>query len=140
MTNCKIINFDKVEGVPEMVSKNLRNWCESENIGDDCNDFDKNTTINECIIDNLNVEISEMTKEGYTDELKKKIKEQKKTYLQLINFKKNINSNTIKRDLQLLQESNKNKIFSIIFYVIVSITYFCFAIYLVFNYFVLQKN
>ena len=109
MTNCKIINFDKVEGVPEMVSKNLRNWCESENIGDDCNDFDKNTTINECIIDNLNVEISEMTKEGYTDELKKKIKEQKKTYLQLINFKKNINSNTIKRDLQLLQESNKNK-------------------------------
>mgnify|MGYP003682024485 FL=1 len=133
MSSCKIISPDNPNTVPELVRKNLFQWCKDENYESECieKNLHKMNEINDCIIGSFRDEIKNLSKE----EIKNKIMEHRKTYIQLQNLADTIDDSTHKRDLGILNKLHKVKYQELIVLIIIVILYILFIIYLVFNYF-----
>ena len=141
MSSCKLVNTAEIEPISELVRKNLYRWClddldkNDRDLGINCEDLAKSQSDNTCFTEIFTEEIENLNEE----DLKKKIIEKKKTLIQLQNFSEEINDYTDERDLNLLQNINKNKFQELIILVLLLIFAWCFGIYLIFNYLVIEK-
>lgn len=135
--NCKLVNTNETISIPTIVGENLYEWCKNEaDTEEDKVDCDKlkYKKFNDCAATIVN-EINELT----ITEIKEKILEKTKTYIQLQNFDKEVMDITNERDIELLQEINKTKGQELIYLIILLIIAWCFGIYLMFNYLVIEK-
>ena len=138
MTECKLVELNQEQNIPELVKQNLYDWCLREHPDNPnlCNDLKTTDTNNTCLIDIFNKEVVQNA--NFLEDIDKRILEKKKEYKQLKHFETEVNDFTNERDLQLLTNVNKNKIQELIFLIIFLIIYWCFGIYLIFNYLVIQ--
>ena len=132
MSSCKIISPNNPNTVPELVRKNLFQWCKDENYETECieKNLHKLNEVNDCIIGSFRDEIKNLSKEEI-----EKIMEYRRTYIQLQNLSASINDSTHKRDLEILKKLNVNSNQELIILIIILILYVLLIIYLVFNYF-----
>jgi hypothetical protein len=136
MSDCKLINTNEKMNNPELVRQNLLEWCKNEK-DFDCEDLDKTQDDNECLFRLFTDEISD--NDNFIDEINKKILEKNKTYIQLQNMENEVMDYTNERDLNLLEKINKNKIHELIYLIIYLVIAWCFGIYIIFNYLVIEK-
>jgi len=136
MTDCKIINTQIDTDTSELVRQNLLDWCQNEK-GLECTDLEKDEKMGNCLIKIFNTEIGWNDK--FIEEINKKILEKKKTYIQLQNIENEVMDYTNERDLILLEKINKNKIHELIYLIIYLVIGWCFGIYIIFNYLVIEK-
>ncbi len=134
MPDCKIINTQRETDTSELVRQNLLEWCQNEN-GLECTDLEKDEGMGNCLLDIFNEEIVNEN----LDEINKRILEKKKTYIQLQNMENEVMDYTNERDLNLLEKINKNKIHELIYLIIYLVIAWCFGIYIIFNYLVIEK-
>ena len=137
MTECKLIAIDGAEKIPDLVKQNLYEWClrEHPNEPEKCNRLKDSSSINNCLIDIFDKEVTEDS--NFLNNINQKLLE-KKEYKQLKHLETEINDYTNERDLQLLSNVNENKVQELIILIIFLIIYWCFGIYLIFNYLVIQ--
>lgn len=134
MSDCKIINTHKETDTSELVRQNLLEWCQNEK-GLECKDLEKNEGMGNCLVNIFNEEIVNESLE----DINKRILEKKKTYIQLQNMENEVMDYTNERDLNLLEKINKNKIHELIYLIIYLVIGWCFGIYIIFNYLVIEK-
>ena len=133
---CELVNKNETISIPKIVGENLHEWCSNEGIEDSkCNELKDEKPFNDCLFNIFEEEINS------TDitEIEEKILEKTKTYIQLKNFDKEIMDITNERDIELLQEINKTKGQELIYLIMLLIIAWCFGIYLMFNYLVIEK-
>ena len=138
MSECKLVETNGAEEIQDLVKQNLHDWCLREHPGEHekCQPLEYEGSDNTCLIDIFNKNIVEDHK--FLDDIDKRILEKKKEYKQLKHFETEINDYTNERDLQLLSNVNKNKFQELIILIVFLIIYWCFGIYLIFNYLVIQ--
>ena len=134
MTDCKIINTQRETDTSELVRQNLLEWCQNEK-GLECTDLEKDEGMGNCLVNIFNEEIVNESLE----DINKRILEKKKTYIQLQNMENEVMDYTNERDLNLLEKINKNKIHELIYLIIYLVIGWCFGIYIIFNYLVIEK-
>lgn len=138
MGECKIVNINSETNIPEIVGENLIEWCNNKGISyADCENIHKsNDGDDTCFIGAFS---KKLEGENFFTDLEKKIVDKKKEYIQLKNLEKEVIDYTNQRDFEILSELNKNKIQELIFLIIILIIAWCFGIYLIFNYLVVDK-
>ena len=136
MSDCKLINTNEKMNNPELVRQNLLEWCKNEK-DFDCEDLDKTQEDNECLFRLFTEEIEDNV--NFIDEINIKILEKNKTYIQLQNMENEVMDYTNERDLNLLEKINKNKIHELIYLIIYLVIAWCFGVYIIFNYLVIEK-
>jgi len=109
-------------------------WCQNEK-GLECTDLEKDEGMGNCLVNIFNEEIVNESLE----DINKRILEKKKTYIQLQNMENEVMDYTNERDLNLLEKINKNKIHELIYLIIYLVIGWCFGIYIIFNYLVIEK-
>jgi len=134
MSDCKIINTQRETDTSELVRQNLLEWCQNEK-GLECKDLKKDEGMGNCLVNIFNKEIVNES----LDDINKRILEKKKTYIQLQNMENEVMDYTNERDLNLLEKINKNKIHELIYLIIYLVIGWCFGIYIIFNYLVIEK-
>jgi len=134
MSDCKIINTQRETDTSELVRQNLLEWCQNEK-GLECTDLEKDEGMGNCLVNIFNEEIVNESLE----DINKRILEKKKTYIQLQNMENEVMDYTNERDLNLLEKINKNKIHELIYLIIYLVIGWCFGIYIIFNYLVIEK-
>ena len=134
MSDCKIINTQRETDTSELVRQNLLEWCQNEK-GLECTDLEKDEGMGNCLVNIFNEEIVNES----LDDINKRILEKKKTYIQLQNMENEVMDYTNERDLNLLEKINKNKIHELIYLIIYLVIAWCFGIYIIFNYLVIEK-
>mgnify|MGYP006098022969 CR=1 FL=1 len=134
MSDCKIINTQRETDTSELVRQNLLEWCQNEK-GLECTDLEKDEGMGNCLVNIFNEEIVNES----LDDINKRILEKKKTYIQLQNMENEVMDYTNERDLNLLEKINKNKIHELIYLIIYLVIGWCFGIYIIFNYLVIEK-
>ena len=134
MSGCKLVKTDGTVDIPDLVRQNLYDWCLREHPDEpqECDTLKDIGSNNTCLIDIFKEEVVEDA--NFLNNIDKKILEKKKEYKQLKHLETEINDFTNERDLQLLSNVNKNKVQELIILVIFLILYWCFGIYLMFNY------
>ena len=138
MNECKLVELNQKQNIPYLVKQNLYEWClrEHPNNNIECEDLEPTNKNNTCLIDIFNEEV--VNNPDFLKNIDKSILEKKKEYKQLKHLETEVNNYTNERDLQLLSNVNKNKVQELIILIIFLIIYWCFGIYLIFNYLVIQ--
>lgn len=138
MTECKLVATDGAEKIPDLVKQNLYDWCLREHPDEPqkCDPLKDIGSSNTCLIDIFNKEVVEDA--DFLNNINQRILDKKKEYKQLKHLETEINDYTNERDLQLLSNVNKNKVQELIILIVFLIIYWCFGIYLIFNYLVIQ--
>ena len=136
MPDCKIINTQRETDTSELVGQNLYEWCKNEDMTG-CDQLIDIKTDRDCLVGIFDKEIKD--NDEFIEEINKKILEKKKTYIQLQNMENEVMDYTNERDLNLLEKINKNKIHELIYLIIYLVIGWCFGIYIIFNYLVIEK-
>ena len=78
MTECKLVELNQEQNIPELVKQNLYDWCLREHSNDstDCEDLKPTNTNNTCLIDIFNKEVVQNT--DFLENIDKIILEKKK--------------------------------------------------------------
>ena len=136
---CELVNKNEIISIPKIVGGNLHEWCRNEADTEadkvECDKLKDENPFNDCLFNIFEAEIENLT----PTQIEEKILEKTKTYIQLQNFDKEVMDITNERDIELLREVNKTKGQELIYLIILLIIAWCFGIYLMFNYLVIEK-